>query len=51
MGQTLDHHFTPRVSFKEQLFFFPNLSAGGEYRVNFDGALTTGLKIKLGVLK
>ena len=84
LGQTLDHQFTPRVAFKEQLFFFPNLSEGGEYRVNFDAALvmdisrrlawqvtlsdrylsdppggfkqndlllTTGLKIKLGMLK
>ena len=84
LGQTLDHQFTPRVSLKEQLFFFPNLSEGGEYRVNFDASLvmdinrrfawqvtlsdrylsdppgglkqndlllTTGLKIKLGMLK
>lgn len=84
LGQTLDHQFTPRVSLKEQLFFFPNLSNGGEYRVNFDTSLvmdisrrlawqvtlsdrylsdppggfkqndlllTTGLKIKLGLLK
>ncbi len=84
LGQTLDHQFTPRISFKEQLFFFPNLSEGGEYRINFDAALvmdinrrlawqvtlsdrylsdppggfkqndlllTTGLKIKLGLLK
>jgi putative salt-induced outer membrane protein YdiY/small nuclear ribonucleoprotein (snRNP)-like protein len=84
LGQTLDHQFAPRVSFKEQVYFFPNLSEGGEYRVNFDAALvmdinrriawqvtlsdrylsdppggfkqndlllTTGLKIKLGMLK
>ena len=84
LGQTLDHQFTPRVALKEQLFFFPNLSNGGEYRINFDASLvmdisrrlawqvtlsdrylsdppggfkqndlllTTGLKIKLGLLK
>ena len=38
-GQTLSHQFNPRVSLKEQLFFFPNLSRGGEYRINFDTAL------------
>ena len=83
-GQTLVHRFNSRVSLKEQLFLFPNLTRGGEYRINFDTTLvtdvtrrigwqltvsdrylsnppfgfekndlilTTGLKIKLGVLK
>lgn len=76
--------YAASMSLKEQLFFFPNLSEGGEYRINFDAALvmdinrrfawqvtlsdrylsdppggfkqndlllTTGLKIKLGLLK
>jgi putative salt-induced outer membrane protein len=43
LGQTLNHQFTPRVSLKEQLFFFPNLSEGGEYRINFDAALITDI--------
>lgn len=47
LGQTLDHHFTPRVSLKEQLFFFPNLSEGGEYRVNFDAALVMDISRRL----
>ena len=29
------------MSIKEQLFFFPNLSDGGEYRINFDTSLVT----------
>lgn len=47
LGQTLDHHFTPRVSLKEQLFFFPNLSEGGEYRINFDAALVMDISRRL----
>lgn len=47
LGQTLDHHFTPRVSLKEQLYFFPNLSEGGEYRVNFDAALVMDISRRL----
>lgn len=47
LGQTLDHHFTPRVSLKEQLFFFPNLSEGGEYRINFDTALVMDISRRL----
>jgi putative salt-induced outer membrane protein YdiY len=84
LGQTLNHKLTSRFSLTEQLFFFPNLSNGGEYRINFDAGLvaditkrigwqltlsdrylsnppggakqndlllTTGLKVRLGVLK
>lgn len=47
LGQTLDHHFTPRVSLKEQLFFFPNLSNGGDYRINFDAALVMDINRRL----
>ena len=83
-GQTLSHQLNSRTSIKEQLFFFPNLTRGGEYRINFDTSvvtditkriawqitfsdrylsdpppgskqndmiLTTGLRVKLGVLK
>ena len=39
LGQTLDHRLTPRLSLTEQLFFFPNLSNGGDYRINFDAGL------------
>jgi putative salt-induced outer membrane protein YdiY len=48
LGQTLSHQFTPRVSFKEQLFFFPNLSNGGEYRINFDAALVMDITRRIG---
>jgi putative salt-induced outer membrane protein len=47
LGQTLDHQFTPGVSFKEQLFFFPNLSEGGDYRINFDAALVMDINRRL----
>lgn len=40
-GQTLSHRLNSRVTLKEQLFIFPNLSNGGEYRINFDSALVT----------
>lgn len=43
IGQTLAHDFNARMSLKEQLFFFPNLSNGGEYRINFDTALVTSV--------
>jgi putative salt-induced outer membrane protein YdiY len=41
IGQTLSHQISSRMSIKEQLFFFPNLSDTGEYRVNFDTSLVT----------
>ena len=47
-GQTLSHRFSPRVSLKEQLYFFPNLSEGGEYRVNFDASLITDISRRIG---
>ena len=43
LGQTLNHQLTPRVTLKEQLYFFPNLSEGGEYRINFDAALAADI--------
>jgi len=48
VGQTLDHQFSSRVSLKEQLFVFPNLSDGGEYRINFDTSLVTDVTKRIG---
>ena len=47
-GQTLVHRFNSRVSLKEQLFFFPNLTRGGEYRINFDSTLVTDITRRIG---
>jgi putative salt-induced outer membrane protein YdiY len=47
-GQTLEHRLSPRVSLKEQLFFFPNLTRGGEYRINFDSSLVTDITRRIG---
>ena len=48
VGQTLSHQFNSRVSLKEQLFIFPNLSDGGEYRINFDTSLITDITKRIG---
>jgi len=48
VGQTLVHQFSSRVALKEQLFIFPNLSNGGEYRVNFDSTLVTDITRRIG---
>ena len=48
LGQTLSHRVSSRVSLKEQLFFFPNLSEGGEYRINFDAQLLTDITRRIG---
>lgn len=47
-GQTLEHRFNSRLSLKEQLFFFPNLTRGGEYRINFDTSLITDITRRIG---
>lgn len=47
-GQTLEHRFSPRLSFTEQLFFFPNLTRGGEYRINFDSSLSADITRRIG---
>src|SRR5262245_42292767 len=47
-GQTLTHRFNSRVSLKEQLFLFPNLTRGGEYRINFDTTLVTDVTRRIG---
>jgi putative salt-induced outer membrane protein len=43
VGQSLSHQLNSRTSLKEALFFFPNLSRGGEYRINFDTTLVTDI--------
>jgi putative salt-induced outer membrane protein YdiY len=48
VGQTLSHKLNSRVSLTEQLFIFPNLTNGGEYRVNFDGGLVTSISRRIG---
>jgi putative salt-induced outer membrane protein len=48
VGQTLSHRFNSRLSLKEQLFVFPNLTDGGEYRINFDTSLVTDVTRRVG---
>lgn len=48
LGQTLTHQLTPRLALTEQLFFFPNLSEGGEYRINFDASLVADITRRIG---
>jgi putative salt-induced outer membrane protein YdiY len=48
VGQTLSHRFTARFLIKEQLFVFPNLTNGGEFRVNFDTSLVTEITRRIG---
>jgi putative salt-induced outer membrane protein YdiY len=47
-GQTLTHALNSRVSLNEQLFIFPNLSNGGEYRINFDAGLVMSITSRIG---
>jgi putative salt-induced outer membrane protein YdiY len=48
LGQTLSHQLTPRLALKEQLYIFPNLSEGGEYRINFDTSLVADITRRIG---
>lgn len=48
VGQTLSHRLNSRTSLKEQLFIFPNLSDGGQYRINFDSTLVTDINRRIG---
>lgn len=48
IGQTLEHRIGTRTTLKEQLYFFPNLSNAGEYRVNFDASLQTDITQRIG---
>jgi len=48
VGQTLSHKLNSRVSLKEQLFIFPNLSRDGEYRINFDSSVVAAVTKRIG---
>jgi putative salt-induced outer membrane protein len=48
LGQTLSHTFNERLSLKEQFFVFPNLTQGGDYRINFDTTLVTSINKRVG---
>jgi putative salt-induced outer membrane protein YdiY len=44
LGEDLVHKFTATTSLHEKLVFFPNMSDGGNYRVNFDTTLVTTIR-------
>ncbi|MBZ5678367.1 MAG: DUF481 domain-containing protein, partial [Acidobacteriia bacterium] len=44
LGEDLVHKFTTTTSLHERLVFFPNMSDGGNYRVNFDTTLVTSIR-------
>jgi putative salt-induced outer membrane protein YdiY len=46
-GQTLSHRISSRMSLKEALFVFPNLTEGGRYRINFDASLVTDVSRRI----
>ena len=48
VGQTLSWRLGSRTALKEQFFVFPNLSEGGEYRLNFDTTLATDITRRIG---
>jgi putative salt-induced outer membrane protein YdiY len=48
VGQTLSYRVNSRMTFKEALFVFPNLSDGGQYRINFDSTLVTDVTRRIG---
>jgi hypothetical protein len=48
VGQSLSFRLGSRSLLKEQLVIFPNLSDGGEFRLNFDTALVTQLTKRIG---
>ena len=48
LGQTLSHRLFSRFSLNEQLFIFPNLSDGGQFRIAFDGSLVTDITKRIG---
>jgi hypothetical protein len=41
LGEEFMHKFNARSSFLQKLVFFPNVSDGGQYRMNFDASLVT----------
>jgi len=48
LGESLSHKLNSRVSLKEQLFIFPNLSRTGEYRINFDTSVVASVTRRIG---
>jgi hypothetical protein len=48
VGQSFSQRLNSRTSLKEQLFIFPNLSDGGQYRINFDSTLATDINRRIG---
>lgn len=44
LGQVLTHKFNSRTSLNEKLFFYPNLSESGQYRMNFDTSMVTAVR-------
>ncbi len=42
-GQEFSHKLSSRVSVKEKLTFFPNMTESGEYRLNFDASLAAAI--------
>jgi putative salt-induced outer membrane protein len=48
LGDQLNHRINRSVQITQSLVFYPNLSEGGEYRMNFDTSMVTALKKWLG---
>jgi putative salt-induced outer membrane protein YdiY len=44
LGEELVHKLSGTSSFREKLVFFPNVSDGGNYRMNFDMSLVTAVR-------
>jgi ATP synthase F1 beta subunit len=44
LGEEFMHKFNARSSFLQRLVFFPNVSDGGNYRMNFDASLVTAVR-------
>jgi len=44
LGEEFMHKFSARSSFLQKLVFFPNVSDGGNYRMNFDASLVTAIR-------
>ena len=44
IGESLSHKFTASTSIQEKLTFFPNVSATGNYRANFDTTAVTVIR-------
>jgi putative salt-induced outer membrane protein YdiY len=47
VGQDFEYKLSGRSNFIERLVFFPNLSEGGEFRINFDAALVTDITSRI----